>query len=77
MHRQHHNPHRFSHTENDSNFPNELEEIRFLKAEIQHASFETLSRERFAVFGCKCASCQDARADDGPECGSPAWRAPR
>jgi hypothetical protein len=65
------------HTNDSIDFPNEFEVIRFLRAEIQHASLETLTREHHAVFGCKCASCQDARADDGPECGSPAWRSPR
>ena len=65
------------HNHDSIDFPNELEEIRFLKAEIQHASLETLTREHLAVFGCECPRCRDVRADNGPECGSLAWRAPR
>ena len=72
-----HAPPNIHHTNDYSDFPNEDEDTRFLRGEFQHARLELLSRERFAVFGCACPPCQDARADDGPECGSPAWRAPR
>jgi hypothetical protein len=72
-----HTPPNNHHTNDSIDFPNEFEEIRFLKAEFQHARLEILSRERFAVCGCACPPCQHARADDGPECGSPAWRSPR
>ena len=72
-----HTPPNNHHTNNPIDFPDESEEIRFLKAEIQHASLEILSREHFAVFGCNCPRCRDVRAYNGPECGSLAWRAQR
>ena len=65
------------HENHPIDFPNEFEEIRFLKAEFQHARLEILSRERFAVCGCECPRCRGIRADDGPECGSLAWRSHR
>jgi|688.fasta_scaffold906582_2 hypothetical protein len=72
-----HTPNNIHHSDDSSDFPREDEEIRFLKAELHHASLELRSRERFAVCGCECLRCRDVRADDGPECGSLAWRAQR
>lgn len=72
-----HAPPNIHHTNDYSDFPNEDEDTRFLRGEFQHARIEILSRERFAVCGCECPRCRDVRADNGPECGSLAWRAPR
>jgi len=72
-----HTPPNNHHTNDSIDSPNEFEEIRFLKAEFQHAILEVLAREHFAVCGCECPRCRDVRADDGPECGSLAWRSHR
>jgi len=72
-----HTPPNNHHTNHSIDFPNEFEEIRFLKAEFQHAIREVIAREHFSVCGRACSQCQDVRADDGPECGSPTWRSRR